>query len=137
MSNAVPSVSPIEIGVASGLLGAGIGYLAAPRKYDLEDLLTQKPDVFEKSIPKELLVNESEHKAYKLIETSRALLAKACKENTGDKVLAELTKNEGNKAAYNIIKDLIPKTRTKTAIITGILAGLATITVRYLTDTKN
>ena len=36
------TVSPAEVGIMSGLMGAGIGYTIAPRKYNLEQLLTQK-----------------------------------------------------------------------------------------------
>ena len=51
------SVTPAEVGAMSGLIGAGIGYTLAPRKYNLEQILTQKPDIFKKSIPKNLVEN--------------------------------------------------------------------------------
>ena len=50
MSGSVPSVSNAEIGIASGILGASVGYILAPRKYNLEQLITQEPEIFEKSI---------------------------------------------------------------------------------------
>ena len=55
------SVSPAEVGLMTGMIGAGIGYTLAPRKYNLEQLLTQKPDVFEKSIPKKFLSKATNH----------------------------------------------------------------------------
>jgi hypothetical protein len=137
MSNSVPSVSSAEIAVASGLLGAGIGYLAAPRKYNLEDLLTQKPDVFQKAVPKNLLVSESERNAYDMISFSRASLLDAIKSNSGDATLAELLKSKENIEAYKIIKDLIPKTRATTAAIVGVLSGIAVLIIRYLTSPNN
>ena len=137
MTNSVPSVSPWEIGIASGLLGAGIGYLAAPRKYNLEDLLTQKPDVFEKSVPKNLLVSEAERNAYDLITFSRESLRNATRENAGEAKLVELVKSKENIEAYKIIKDLIPKTRATSAVITGVLTGITVLLIRYLTGTNS
>lgn len=133
MTNSVPSVSPVEIGVASGLLGAGIGYLAAPRKYNLEDLLTQKPDVFERAVPKNLLVSESERNAYDVINLSREALKNAAESNSGEAKLVELLKSKENLEAYKIIKDLIPKTRATTAAIVGVLSGITVLIIRYLT----
>lgn len=46
------SISPAETGIVSGVIGAGIGYTLAPRKYNLEQLFTQDADVFEKTLPK-------------------------------------------------------------------------------------
>ena len=137
MTNSVPSVSPVEIGVATGLLGAGIGYLAAPRKYNLEDILTQKPDVFEKAVPKNLLVSEAEHDAYNAIVDARTALVNSAKSNTAEAKLSELTKSKANKEAYRIIRSIIPKTRAKTAAIVGVISGLAAVFTRYLTDTNN
>ena len=86
------SVSPAEVGLMTGMIGAGIGYTLAPRKYNLEQLLTQKPDVFEKSIPKKFLskATDSQKKAHKLLVEARKSILEASKTNTGEAKLAEL-----------------------------------------------
>ena len=73
------TVSPAEVGIMSGLMGAGIGYTIAPRKYNLEQLLTQKPDVFEKTLSKELMsnANADQHAAHKVLLEGREILNKA------------------------------------------------------------
>ena len=88
------SVSPAEVGLMTGMIGAGIGYTLAPRKYNLEQLLTQKPDVFEKS-----------------------------KTNTGEAKLAELIRAPKFENAYKAIKSFLPKARVQTAIVLGVVGG--------------
>lgn len=56
MSQSVSAVTPVELGLASGFLAAGIGYGIAPRKYNLEQLLTQDSDIFKKSIDRKSVV---------------------------------------------------------------------------------
>ena len=67
------SVSPAEVGLMTGMIGAGIGYTLAPRKYNLEQLLTQAPDVFEKSVPKKYLnkATDAQKAAHKSITDAR------------------------------------------------------------------
>ena len=110
------SVSPAEVGLMTGMIGAGIGYTLAPRKYNLEQLLTQKPDVFEKSIPKKFLskATDSQKKAHKLLVEAT---------NTGEAKLAELIRAPKFENAYKAIKNFLPKARVQTAIVLGVVGG--------------
>lgn len=119
------SVSPAEVGLMTGMIGAGIGYTLAPRKYNLEQLLTQKPDVFEKSIPKKFLskATDSQKKAHKLLVEARKSILEASKTNTGEAKLAELIRAPKFENAYKAIKSFLPKARVQTAIVLGIVGG--------------
>ena len=119
------SVSPAEVGLMTGLVGAGIGYSLAPRKYNLEQLLTQKPVVFEKSIPKNFLskATDSQKKAHKLLVEARKSILEASKTNTGEAKLAELIRAPKFENAYKAIKSFLPKARVQTAIVLGVVGG--------------
>lgn len=119
------SVSPAEVGLMTGMIGAGIGYTLAPRKYNLELLLTQKPDVFEKSIPKKFLskATDSQKKAHKLLVEARKSILEASKTNTGEAKLAELIRAPKFENAYKAIKSFLPKARVQTAIVLGVVGG--------------
>ena len=119
------SVSPAEVGLMTGMIGAGIGYTLAPRKYNLEQLLTQKPDVFEKSIPKKFLskATDSQKKAHKLLVEARKSILEASKTNTGEAKLAELIRAPKFENAYKAIKSFLPKARVQTAIVLGVVGG--------------
>lgn len=119
------SVSPAEVGLMTGMIGAGIGYTLAPRKYNLEQLLTQKPDVFEKSIPKKFLskATDSQKKAHKLLVEARKSILEASKTNTGEAKLAELIRAPKFENAYKAIKSFLPKARVQTAIVLGVVGS--------------
>ena len=119
------SVSPAEVGLMTGMIGAGIGYTLAPTKYNLEQLLTQKPDVFEKSIPKKFLskATDSQKKAHKLLVEARKSILEASKTNTGEAKLAELIRAPKFENAYKAIKSFLPKARVQTAIVLGVVGG--------------
>ena len=119
------SVSPAEVGLMTGMIGAAIGYTLAPRKYNLEQLLTQKPDVFEKSIPKKFLskATDSQKKAHKLLVEARKSILEASKTNTGEAKLAELIRAPKFENAYKAIKSFLPKARVQTAIVLGVVGG--------------
>lgn len=119
------SVSPAEVGLMTGMIGAGIGYTLAPRKYNLEQLLTQKPDVFEKSIPKKFLskATDSQKKAHKMLLDARKSILEASKTNTGEAKLAELIRAPKFENAYKAIKSFLPKARVQTAIVLGVVGG--------------
>ena len=121
------TVSPAEIGAVSGIIGAGIGYTVAPRKYNLEQLLMQKSDVFEKTLPKELMnnANEEQRSAHKVLLEGRKILHKANKTNTMEAKLADLLGTPKYSKAYRNIKGLLPKARVQTAIILGAIGALA------------
>ena len=59
MGQSVPSISASEVGFASGILGAGIGYVLAPRKFDLGQILTLSNDVFERVLPRDTVAKNS------------------------------------------------------------------------------
>lgn len=119
------SVSPAEVGLMTGMIGAGIGYTLAPRKYNLEQLLTQKPDVFEKSIPQKYLskATELQKNAHKILVDARKLISEASKTNTGEAKLVELIRSPKLENAYKAIKSFLPKARVQTAIVLGIVGG--------------
>ncbi len=120
------SVSPAEVGLMTGMIGAGIGYTLAPRKYNLEQLLTQKTDVFEKSIPKKYLVkaSDSQKNARKTIVDARKSILEAVKNNTAEAKLAEFITSPKLENAYKSIKGFLPKARVQTAIVFGVIGGL-------------
>ncbi len=120
------SVTPAEVGAMSGLIGAGIGYTLAPRKYNLEQILTQKPDIFKKSIPKNLVENSGSKQkaAYNVLKNGRKLIRDAVKNNTQDAKLAELLQTPMYENCYKTLKGFIPKARVQTAIVLAIIGGL-------------
>ena len=139
MSESVPSVSVFDIGAASGFLGAGVGYILAPRKYDLEQLLTQPQDVFEKSVSKATVqrMGNSYKKAYAKIEEARDVYLKAVENNAGDAKLVELTRATALESSYNTIKSLIPKAKASSAIAVGSVAAFIATAVSYVTSPRN
>lgn len=116
MSQSVPPVTSSEVALASGLLGAGVGYVLAPKKYDLKDLLTIKSDVFEKAVNTKYLANgtQKDKDAYNLIKSSR-----------GQKNISELLKSPKLENAYKLVRNYIPRARVKSACILGLAAGVA------------
>ena len=120
------SVSPAEVGLMTGMIGAGIGYTIAPRKYNLEQLLTQAPDVFEKSVPKKYLnkATDAQKAAHKSITDARKSILEAVKTNTAEAKLAELVRTPKLENAYKAIKSFLPKARVQTAIVLGIIGGV-------------
>ena len=120
------SVSPAEVGLMTGMIGVGIGYTLAPRKFNLEQLLTQKPDVFEKSIPEKYLskAGDSQKAAHKSIVEARKSLLDAVKTNTAEAKHAEFVKSPKLENAYKAIKKFLPKARVQTAIVLGVIGGV-------------
>ena len=119
------SVSPAEVGLMTGMIGAGIGYTLAPRKYNLEQLFTQKPGVVVKSIPQKYLskATELQKNAHKILVDARKLISEASKTNTGEAKLVELIRSPKLENAYKAIKSFLPKARVQTAIVLGIVGG--------------
>lgn len=128
MSQGVPAVTGGEIALASGFLGAGVGYVLAPKRYNLEDLLTVKSDVFEKAVIKKYLANgtEKDKQAYNLIKSSR--------EEVKSKGVAELLKSSQLENAYKLVRKYIPRARTQSAVILGVLAGVCGAVVHKLSS---
>jgi len=123
MSNGVPAVNSGEIGLASGLLGAGVGYVLAPKSYNLEDLLTVKADIFEKAVNTKYLANgtQKDKEAYNLIKSKR-----------GQKNISELLKSPELENAYKLVRRYIPRARAQSAMLLGIVAGVAGALVNRL-----
>lgn len=133
------SVSPAEMGIMTGIVSAGVGYTIAPRKYNLEQLLTQKPDVFEKSFPKDIMqkAGKEQRNAFDIIVDGRKLLQHAAKKNSGDAKLAELLNVPKYSKAYRAVKDFLPKARVQTAIVFGVIGVLAGIFGRIMFGDKS
>ncbi len=136
--NQYTSVSPVEVGVMSGVIGAGIGYTLAPRKYNLEQLLTQKSDVFEKSFPKNVIekAGPSQKIAYNTIVEGRNILEEAARTNTIEAKIAEFAGAPKYLKAYREIKGFLPKARIQTAIILGIIGGFAGVIGKIMLGEK-
>lgn len=139
MSESVPSVSSAEVGLASGILGTGVGYVLAPRRYNLEQLLTQTPDVFEKSILKNKIPahEEAPKKAYQQIMEARQSYMDAVSKNTGEAKLIELTRATSLESAYKNIKRFIPKAKAESAIIVGALASALAMVINYIASSRD
>lgn len=132
------SVTPAEVGAGSAIIGAGIGYTLAPRKFNLEQLLTQKPDVFVKTLPEKVLNAGTEaHKtAYAAIVDARKAVVDASKKNLGEAKLAELVRAPKMENAYKVVKGFIPKARVQTAIVLGVIGGLIGVLARIIFGEK-
>ncbi len=133
------TVTPFEVGVMSAIVGAGVGYAAAPRKYNLEQLLTIEPDVFEKSIPKKNLAKATDTQkiAYNAVVEARDAIIKASKSNTGETKLMELMKSPDLDSAYKSIKGFLPKARAQSAIVLAIVGGAIGSIAKIIYDQKN
>lgn len=131
MTKGVPAVTSCEIGIASGLLGAGVGYVLAPPKYNLEGLLTQDVVEFQKAMPLQY-INKSPDRveAYRTIVKARDVLADAFNTNRGEAKLVEFTRTQKLVEAYKSIKKVIPRARVQTAIIAGLLSGVGAVFVK-------
>ncbi len=119
------SVSPAEVGIMSGLIGAGIGYTLAPRKYNLEQLLTLRQDVFEKSFQQKLFekADNTQKTARNAIIDARKSLVEASKTNTAEAMLVEFVRSDKLDAAYKSIKRFLPKARVQSAIVLGVIGA--------------
>ena len=119
------SISPAETGIVSGVIGAGIGYTLAPRKYNLEQLFTQDADVFEKTLPKKVMEKTSKDQkaAYNLITDAREYLAKSNK-NSADTTLAAFLDSPKYSSAYRKVKNFIPKAKVQSAVVLGFIGTL-------------
>lgn len=125
MAKSVSFVSPAEVGVASMVIGSGVGFVFAPEKYNLEQLLTQKPDVFEKSLPlKSIEQNAERNSAYKSLVEAREAVIQASKNNNAETKIAELIKAPKLEKAYASIRKLLPKARIQNAVLVGVVAGI-------------
>lgn len=137
MSSGVPQVTSFEIGVASGLLGAGVGYVLAPPKHNLEQLLVQDSADFFNSVPMKYVSKSKERmKAYKLITKAREELVKAFDSNIGEAKLVDCIRSPKLIQAYKSIKKVIPRARTQTALVTGLLSGAGAIFVRIFSNNR-
>ena len=133
------TVTPFEVGAASAVAGAGVGYALAPRKYNLEQLLTIEPDVFEKSIPQKLIAKaeESQKIAHSAIVEARKSIADAAKTNSAETKLMELLKSPDLDLAYKSIKGFLPKARAQSAVVVGIIAGAVGTVAKMIYNEKN
>lgn len=132
------SISPAETGIMTGVVSAAAGYALAPRKYNLEQLLTQKPDVFQKSFSENVMKNAGKErkKALDIILEGRKILKNASKNNSVEAKLAELLNAPKYSKAYRAVKDFLPKARVQTAIVFGIIGALAGIFGRIMFGEK-
>ncbi len=132
------SISPAETGIMTGVVSAAAGYALAPRKYNLEQLLTQKPDVFQKSFSENVIKNagKEQKKALDIILEGRKILKNASKNNSVEAKLAELLNAPKYSKAYRAVKDFLPKARVQTAIVFGIIGALAGIFGRIMFGEK-
>lgn len=131
MTKGVPAVTSCEIGVASGLLGAGIGYVLAPPKYNLESLLTQDIVEFQNAMPLKYINKSADRvNAYHTIVKAREVLVDAFNTNKGEAKLVEYTRTPKLIEAYKSIKKVIPRARVQTAIIAGLLSGVGAVFVK-------
>lgn len=123
MSQGVPAVTGGEIGLASGFLGAGVGYVLAPKSYNLEDLLTVKADIFEKAVNTKYLAKgtQKDKDAYNLIKSKR-----------GQENISELLKSREMENAYKLVRKYIPRARVQSAMLLGMIAGVAGALVNKL-----
>ncbi len=137
MSQSVPAVNSADIGFVSGMLGAGVGYILAPKKYNLEDLLTLKPDVFERALRTDYVKKDYQNKAYNTISVCRKKLVQAYDKGVGDVRLAEFVKLPKLVNAYEDIRPLIPRLRSQSAIVTGILSAFMAVTVKLIGEAKS
>lgn len=119
------SISPAEAGIVSGVIGAGIGYTLAPRKYNLEQLFTQEPDVFEKTLPQKVIEKASKEQksAYQVISDAREYLAISNKKSA-DTTLAAFLDSPKYSRAYNKLKTFIPKAKVQSAVVLGFIGTL-------------
>ena len=96
MSERSLSVNPVIEPCAGGIIGLGIGYSLAPRKYALQSLLILNNNRFQKLYPEELIknMNEKELQALRTIQNARSEYRAARKTLTDDiKTSARTWKN--------------------------------------------
>lgn len=137
MSQSVSSVSPAQVGAVSMVIGGGIGYAIAPEKYNLEQLLTQSPDVFEKSLPKKVMADKKYSAAYNSIVDARNTVKDALMNNKIETKLAELIRAPKLEKAYSIIREQLPKARVQNAILVGVIAGILATFTKILFGNSN
>ena len=133
------TVTPFEVGAMSAVIGAGVGYAMAPRKYNLEQLLTIEPDVFEKSLPQTALAKATDDQkiAHSVITDARKDILTASKKNAAEERLRFLLKSADLDDAYKTIKGLLPKARIQAAVVLGIIGGAIGTIAKMIYDQKN
>ena len=133
------TVTPFEVGAMSAIVGAGIGYALAPRKYNLEQLLTIEPDVFEKSLPQKSFVKASDAQriARDAITKARDAVIKAAKKNEAEEKIRDFLKSAELDDAYKAIKSFLPKARLQSAVVLGIIGGAIGSIAKIIHDQKN
>lgn len=120
------SVSPAAVGISCAAVGAGIGYVSAPEKYSLKQLLTQEPDTFEKVIPKKVLdkAKEAQKSGYDAIVKARRTVEEAVKNKKGDAKITELLAKDELKDSFKSMKKMLPKAKVQSMIIGAFVAGV-------------
>jgi len=139
MSKSVPPVTTGEVGFASFFLGAGVGYVLAPRKYDLEQLFQISDDTFERALPsKDMKIYTVEQRqARDKIISGRNQIKQVIETVLFDDKMKELLSKHEYKNAYQSIKSIVPKARTQTALILGIISGVTAILIKKFSRPKN
>jgi len=122
------TVTPAQSGVAGAAMGAGIGYFAAPPKYNLAQLIKQEPDIFQRIFPESIRDSLPQQKPAILnIEAAQTKFRKALNEGKARNVMNELLQEENLHADYKSIKKSLPKSRANSAIIWAVLAGFLAV----------
>jgi len=122
------TVTPAQYGVAGAVLGTGIGYFAAPPKYNLVQLIKQEPDIFQRTFPESIRDSLPQQKPAILnIEAAQTKFRKAINEGRAKQVVNELLQDKDLQADYKSIKKLLPKARENSAVIWAILIGFLAI----------
>lgn len=135
----VNSTPPVYSGFGGAVVGGIAGYIAAPRMYNLEQLLTLEPDTFTKEFSAKVMTKASkeQHNSMDSLRKARKAFFDARAKNVGDSKLMELKSSKWLSKDYNSLKSIIPKARAQSAVIGAIVLGVVAALGKMIFNSQN
>jgi len=128
------TISPAYAGFGGAITGAVLGYLGAPRKYDLQQIITHDEAVFKQVFTDDVFQNVQGIKKTALdsIVKARNTLIEAKRKGNFEAKLGECLYNAELSKNYSSVKDFIPKSRGGSTLAGAVALGLLAFGIRLI-----
>ena len=128
------TIGPAGVGLGGAIIGGAFGFLGAPYKYDLQQIITLDEPAFKQVFTSDVFLKSKGFKkdALDKIVNAREVLIKGKTNGASTVKLGELLANPELLKAYNSVKEFIPKARGYSALAGAFILGLLTTGVSFL-----